>query len=552
MKIYSKQQSDTIMMPFDLATLNIFCSYIMSQNQYIKKSNLVNMKYVFDKINKDSFKGDQDKIKRVEFINRGLEARIVHGYKLPHMILSYINGGVLAESLLDINNFQEISGPELNWIHLTISACMKLTCTNSYIDELFELQENYRRSDYIGKANLVPAIESLIFEMQQRFRRTKVDNSDNDIFTLKDGVYEDYITNLHETMSNPSSKLVTGMAGFNEMLNGGFQGGRGYILFGLPGEGKSLTMLDLAYQIKMNNKLYKPKDPTKIPCIIFLTMENSRDETVTRLIALSGKSGELIDYSPEELIKYSRLEAGLVIEETNPIDIVIKYVPGNSVDTDYLYTLYEELEDMGYEPICLIQDYIKRIRPVGLNSNSDTRIELGRVVDDFKNFAICKNIPVITASQMNRDATKYIDEGRKASKADLVRLLGRSNIGESMLILENIDAAFIIAPEIEVSSDIKYLGIQLIKRRYRANSNRSNIYQPYHTNSIKLIEDVNSLKYVFKESLRSDMPQQPMYQSMTNNFQLNSIREIDTGIVLHATDDDDNVFKPSVLIKKGV
>ena len=95
----------------------------------------------------------------------------------------------------------------------------------------------------------------------------------------------------------------------------------------------------------------------------------------------------------------------------------------------------------------MIQDRIK-CRDFKL-INGDMRI--GAVIDEFKEFANTKKIPVITASQMNSYVAKIIDESRRTNKADLV-----SNIGESNLITENADVAFILLPYQKKVREVRY------------------------------------------------------------------------------------------------
>ena len=248
-----------------------------------------------------------------------------------------------------------------------------------------------------------------------------------DIFEEYDIV--EYIKEVHTRACDASTKLKIGMKASNMSLNGGFESSRCYVYLGLPGEGKSSTLLNLALQIKKNNPEVKTKDPTKKPVVVFLTTENTLNETVERIFNMVETNG-------------------ITVSDNNPVGLEFRYVPSNTVDTDYLYTLYDELMAEGKECICMIQDYIKRIKCRDFKLiNGDMRIGLGAVIDEFKEFANTKKIPVITASQMNRDAAKIIDENRRTNKADLVRMIGRSNIGESTLITENADAAFILVPE---------------------------------------------------------------------------------------------------------
>ena len=75
------------------------------------------------------------------------------------------------------------------------------------------------------------------------------------------------------------------------------------------------------------------------------------------------------------IVRKLREEGELVLNDDSPIDIVIKYKANKSVDTSYLYTLVDDLEDDGYEVICLVQDHVKRIRSI--YNSPDLRIELG-------------------------------------------------------------------------------------------------------------------------------------------------------------------------------
>lgn len=132
--------------------------------------------------------------------------------------------------------------------------------------------------------------------------------------------------------------------------------------------------------------------------------------------------------------------------------------------------------------------------------NGDMRVALGAVVDEFKEFAIAKHIPVITASQMNRDAAKIIDEGRYKNESDLVRKIGRSNIGESTLITENADSAFIIVPETGADGN-RYLGVSNAKKRFK-NQSAPWFYQPYSKERpLELLQDTKLAEPLFKTSL---------------------------------------------------
>lgn len=310
-------------------------------------------------------------------------------------------------------------------------------------------------------------------------RQTANTATGSETFSLTDSdVFIRTMGNVYDRLHNPSTKLKTGMQAFNNIISGGFENGRIYLLFGLPGEGKSMTMLNLALQLKKFNKGYQPKDPTKRPCIVYLTMENSLEETIERAHGILVAKDFDKRLSLEEMTEQFK-NSGFAVTDDDPIDIVIKYIPANTVDTDYVYALYDELADSNKEVICMVQDYIKRIKCRDFDIlGKDPYMALGSVVDEFKQFAIDKDIPVITASQLNREAAKAIDEGRKISRNNLVECVGRNNIGESIKILENIDSGIIIIPEKD-AADNPYMGFSLIKSRYGTNAPKR-FYHPFN------------------------------------------------------------------------
>lgn len=297
-----------------------------------------------------------------------------------------------------------------------------------------------------------------------------------------------------------------------------------------------MTLLNIALMVKKYNKTIKPKDPTKRPCVVVLTMENRITETISRLFNMSIKNNrKMTEFTVEDVMKRMREEGKLVISDDDPIDIIIKFKPAKSVDTSYLYTLVEDLEDMGLECICMIQDYIGRIRSA--ERLADTRLEYGAIVDEFKIFAALKQIPVVTASQLNRDASKHIDDGRKQNKTDLVRMLGRSNISESILILNNTDGAFVLAPEKDQNGD-QWIGIQRIKKRFDA-TDQDYYYIPCYPNTLTIVEDIGGVP-VSKTTMK-DENQSTYETNMMSKYNTNPIRNI-------SDFESDEVFVPGAIM----
>lgn len=483
---------------FDLASLNLMCAYILSENRNIKRCHLINMRNLFEMLNDSIYEKDTERYKRLIFVRRGTEARISKNLKNLELIKKHIDGGFLENSLIDYNQLVELSNDEIEWINGTISTSLKYAFIEQDVDRMGDLCLKFKSADYITKENIAKEIEAQVATMQSKFRRAKIEKAQESIFSIKDNM-EDAIRDYYDELSNPGNMIITGMQGMNKIIGGGYECGRVYLYLGLQGEGKSWTLLNIAKQIKKYNKKIQPKDPTKRPCVVLLTMENTNRENVERLFSMASNDGRMTDYTIDEVLDILKNDGEMVLTEDSPIDIVIKFVPNKSVDTSYLYTLTDDLEDDGYEVIAFIQDYVMRIK--SCEPFQDIRLELGAIIDEFKVFAAIKDIPVITASQMNRDAATKVDEGKKTNKTDLVRLLGRSNIAESITMINNSDFVGILAVEYD-SEGNKWLGIQVAKTRFKLLLQYC--FLPFNGNTMGLIEDYNSDEPVYKDTLRGD------------------------------------------------
>lgn len=506
------KQTPKLVQKFDGPTLDLMCAFAISNNEKIKKSHLRNLKELMSRIDISDY--NDTRINKIEFINKILDARLNKNLEDPRLILAYITGGALVEEPpIDVESFSELTSDELMWINSTISDALSYSAMDKNAKDLIEMISKYQSGEYKYKKDAMNDFAELIEKTQTDIRNFESQSQlDEDIFFLSRD-YEDTMRMYYRKHNSPSNKLLCGMRGFNFMLNGGFESDRVYLYFGLQGEGKSSTLLNLALQITRYNPHVKPKDPEKIPCVVMLSMENSGQETVERIWNMTVTVDDMSKYDEDDFTEMMFHHN----PETN-IEFVHIYRPANSENTNYLYKICDVLKDKGYEVICVVQDYVKVIRPV--EYTGELRLDLGNVIKEFKVFATNKHIPVITASQLNRDGARHIDEARRSNKADLVLLLGRDNIGESMVMLDYADGAYIIAPEVDYNGD-RYLGVQRIKARYRTDGVASieYLYQPYNKFfPLTLLEDELSTETVFKQSMRPPVETNgiPNAQTLTN------------------------------------
>ncbi len=483
----------------DLPTLDILCRYIISSSELVRMKHLVNLRKLIFALDPSTYENDPEKKKRMDFLFKATEARLDYHLKDRTMILTHVNGGLTYELDFIDYNAPELDKNELSWVAQLISESIQYQFLYERLDQLQDLITQFNTSNFLNRGNIVKEFEHTIDMIKNDFRHSKVETGTNDMmFSLKEGVFENVVTDIYNKVTSPSHRLITGMIGFNELIGGGFEAERVYMLFGTSGVGKSLTLLNLLTQIKKYNCNYQTKDPTKTPCVVLLTMENTMVDTIVRLFAMANDgAGSMIDYSIDEVLDILRNKGELKVTDNSPIDIIIKFRPNKSEDTSYLYTLCEDLSDEGYEVIALIQDHVKRIRSV--YGSSDLRIELGDIVNEMKVFAGDLGIPVISVSHLNRDANKILeDAAAKGANIDVTLKLGVSNVGESVLMIDNLDVGVIINLDFDQDGN-RYLCYNLIKMR--DNPIRTYIAQPFmYGSTIRLIEDVGGVP-MFKEYL---------------------------------------------------
>lgn len=479
--------------------LDLICSYIISNNRTIRMKGYKNIQELFSIMNLNDYKSESD-MERIDFIRFGLDARINHGLIYGEQVKDYIIMRDVTHAGHYNINFQELSNKDVEYVNSTVTNFLDTATFATYIHKFADISKKFDSASAYEKSQIVDYWKSTVGHCNSVIRSNTVTNSEEEFVSLRSGIFEDYAKDTYAHVSNASNKLATGMYGLNCLLGGGFESSRVYGFFGLQGEGKSLTLLNLALQMKQYNKKFKTKDPTKQPAVVYLTLENSKRESFTRMFSMA-TNHQITDMDADSGIQMMR-DKGLVINDSNPIDIIIKYKPSNSVNTAYLYELADELAEHNYEVICFIVDYINVIRSIESYRASEERLRLGSVINEMKTIATDMDIPIITAGQLNRDANRKVDEAREKGQLNLLQMIDRSNLGESMLILNNLDGAFMITPSEIKRLGEKYLAIKLVKKRYEPYLKPLNynygIYHPYDDiNSINLTCDVGMKEPLF-------------------------------------------------------
>lgn len=486
-----------------LNILNSLIQYSIIDHPQITKKSLIDLKRLIDLIDEKQYEDNLGLYSRFKFIREilhlQLDRNIINYDLLKEHTLSVADNIMTKEDVLgyfsavesDIEANTTMTKDEI----LFLSELVEEKTTYSFlyrdVDKLERVIQELRTEEK-GAREINRKFEDILETLYKDIRNVKASSkhAEHD-FSLGNNSAEYVIEHTIHELSKPNNHIKMGIKKLNLMLNGGLENGRCYLVFGLPKAFKSGTLLNMTLWACKYNK-FETKDPNKRPAILFLTQENSVRETVARMFKHC-TGDEIINYSQKEALDILRRD----IMERHGVELVVKYRPKHSISTNDLDTIMDEMELEGNECVLLVQDYTKRIR--SSMNYPDLRLELGEVVNDLSVIAKARNIPVLSAGQLNREAQRILEASTARNRGDIAKELNSSHVGESSLMIENTDYAFIINREKDITNEKEYLAFKLIASR--AEKTKVTYFAHPFENGIRLEEDLELSSSLSLETL---------------------------------------------------
>lgn len=499
---------------FPKSILNLFIGYsLYPDTSKVSKMDLSNLYKLLKMTDERSYEFDVSMYARLELAKKILEARIEKGLYSFDAILSYCNIENDVENNKLINNissFTNLTESEIKYITRAVTDRLQYAFILLYKEIILNEFLKIDTGEFTSYKEVVAEVKEQCAQLLNDIRKADAATMKKS-FSLKEGIFEELVTSAVSSITDPGTALVTGVQMLNDMLSPGYMPGRLYIWLGISGSFKSLMLLMSCYWIKKYNKI----ETTKTPTVLYITTENSIDESIIRLFNMSTTCGDIRQYLPEEVAGMMRESGGLTLDDGDT-DIVMQYYNNFEISTGDIYNIVDDLEDNNREVIAVVVDYIKRIRSI--SPTIDERIRLANVSNELKDLSVNLKIPVITAQQINRAGNMALDNASETGKEDLARFLGRGNIAQCWDIIENSDWCGILNIEVEKSSNIKYLTVKEIKKRYKSMTNITYFNQPFvDVDSIQMVEDVGWSTPAGKISLATNL-------NIVDNSMVNSTR----------------------------
>ena len=456
-----------IKVKFDVPLLNSLIKYIRCE--YVSQSSLSQLRKFMRFIDIDSYEYEEAIYPRLKTLDILTKAIIDDGIRDESLLRSYLEDqyptGIQIIEQIGFDRNQ-LSSTECDYIANAIRVRVQTIAINLKKAELLETLDKLDANSF--KPAYAELVEQVRRQMTELIGELQQNDSDQGLmkefaFSMADAAA--LIDKIVKKAKRPASILQTGIRQLNSILSPGFQSGRMYCFLGGSGKFKSGTLLNIAEQIRRFNPQIPAYENGLRKCILFITLENSIEETVERIYDMYCETnGNMRDDDTQQVIDALRKNGGYEFTATSGIDIFMKYAGNLEINTGEIHVYIKELREKGYMPICIILDYIKRIDSVH-NSNGDERVRMSFVAKELKSIAQYYEIQMITAMQLNREGNSIIDAAMRESKQDVARFVGSSSIGNAWDIIEDSDWVCLINPEIQISTGMKFLTFKRLKIR---------------------------------------------------------------------------------------
>jgi len=498
MKLLKK--ADKLPVSDDLDTLDLYCEYLLNyDNKTINYSNLTNLKEYFARIGDDMFKQNESKMARYFFITYYLEAKLDKGVASHKICTQYVMsrvskryGAIIKREILESIEPNRLSKKDIEFINSIIFCQLNTIFMHEYKPALMRLVEDLNINEF-GKdmdnvESAISMFQSILSELTKVQRRSKKENRFN--LTDVDHFNAMMMEAIDRSLSD-SHYWQTGWQGLNKMLAGGFEDARVYNFIGATGGFKSGLLLNLMKQIKLYNKSRPHKDPTKRPTVLFLSQENNIWETFLRIWAIFGTIENIKNFKPKDIMEILKKGGFCSVQDDLDIDIEFRYYGNMDIGVPDIRGIVEELDNSGREVIIILQDYIERLRPPFMGTDKRHQ-QLSDVSNQLHDLAIELDIPIITASQFNKEGVNIIEESRERGNSDIGKRVGSGNISESFGMLKNFDMNIGIVIEYDPREQRFYLSFRKLKWRGDDSNTIDYFLQPfmYKNSKIRLQDDI--------------------------------------------------------------
>lgn len=486
------QGIEYLKLSWNVQLLNKIIGYVFKKTKNISNLQLRNVQKLLMNCDYTDYLNRPIIMDRIEFILKALEARLEKKLEDEGIILEYCtpdnSNPVIEEVVKNLDRYKNLNYSEIEFISTFVQDRLTNGIFLNKVKEMKTIIEMMEDNEFPTYADANKRVTEWINDYNMARRQISTSWND-DVLDFNDPNIEERVSEINARLGDTSSIIITGIIMLNEMLSPGFRPGKLYMFLGLTGGFKSAMLLKIILDCaKYNAGTYKPKKEGAKPYVLYLTMENTIDESFARVWNMAVEDTDVEKSKPSEIVKRLKEEKIVANDE---IGILFAYRPNMSISTADLRDIIDEIESMGREVIMVSFDYIKRIRPQ--QRAKDEKEMLKNVTNELRQIAIDYQIPVISAHQFNRNALATVNNAMRDGKTDLAKFLGGENVGSAYEVMENPDMSIVLNLERKKDDNQLYLTFYRIKARYRPSTQLGYFNQPFKKgSSFQLDDDVTT------------------------------------------------------------
>lgn len=219
--------------------MNMILAYIVSDNDYISRGSLMNIRKLFRIIDKRLYDIDYELIARFKFIQRALSAKLDDYIENPTVILETCRSTKYAEVedgiIEDVTNM-ELRATDLKRVSNLISDKLAYAFMYKYKDPLSNLISRLDNGEYESFKQLKKEFKRNLSSLLTEIRKVENLEDSDAMFSLSEELFDSVVGKTVKKLQQASNQLKTNIKYLNVSLNGGYESGRVYTWLGLSGK----------------------------------------------------------------------------------------------------------------------------------------------------------------------------------------------------------------------------------------------------------------------------------------------------------------------------
>ena len=281
------QGIEYLKLSWNVQLLNKIIGYVFKKTKNISNLQLRNVQKLLMNCDYTDYLNRPIIMDRIEFILKALEARLEKKLEDEGIILEYCtpdnSNPVIEEVVKNLDRYKNLNYSEIEFISTFVQDRLTNGIFLNKVKEMKTIIEMMEDNEFPTYADANKRVTEWINEYNMARRQISTSWND-DVLDFNDPNIEERVSEINARLGDTSSIIITGIIMLNEMLSPGFRPGKLYMFLGLTGGFKSAMLLKIILDCaKYNAGTYKPKKEGAKPYVLYLTMENTIDESFARV-----------------------------------------------------------------------------------------------------------------------------------------------------------------------------------------------------------------------------------------------------------------------------